>query len=177
MRRATPLQPLRNRPSFRGVKRHVTLAVTFVLVACGKDHAPTQVVTTPPDTVATSTAVVFGADTVLAKIAATAGARDTGLMNVTSLATNAGMLFVFADSTTSGFWMEDTPLPLSIAFIDANMTVVNTDDMTPETLTPHYPARAYKFALEVNEGWFASHGVMAGSVVKFTIPAGTVTDP
>lgn len=159
------------------MKAYVALAVTVMFAACGKDHTPTQVVVTPPDTVASSTAVIFGSDTVFAKIAATTGARDTGLMNVTTLAANAGMLFVFADSTNSGFWMQNTPLPLSIAFIDANMTVVNTDDMAPETLTPHYAARAYRFALEVNQGWFASHGVVAGSIVKFTLPAGTVSDP
>lgn len=160
------------------MKAPAALALTILLAACGKDRAPTQaVVPTQPDSVAHSTVVAFGTDTVIAMIAATAGARDTGLMNVTSLAPNAGMLFVFADTTSTGFWMENTPLPLSIAFIDANMTVVNTDDMAPETLTPHYPARPYRYALEVNQGWFASHGVTAGTVVKFTIPAGTVSDP
>ena len=123
--------------------------------------------------------VTFAGGTISARVAADSAARDTGLMNVTSLGADAGMLFVFGvdHSWPDGFWMKDTPLPLSIAFIDVNMKVINIDDMAPNTLTPHYASSPYRYALEVNQGWFTSHGVTAGTVVSFTLPAGTVTDP
>jgi uncharacterized membrane protein (UPF0127 family) len=73
--------------------------------------------------------------------------------------------------------MLNTPLPLSVAFIDANRLVINIDDMAPNTTTPHYSTRPYRYALEVNQGWFATHGVTAGTAVTFSLPAGTVIDP
>jgi uncharacterized protein len=161
------------------VKLICALALTLVLCACHKDHAPTQIVV-PPDTVATTVSVAFSGGTVTAKIAASAAARDTGLMNVTSLAANAGMLFAFGqdhDSTTAAFWMKDTPTPLSIAFIDSNMRVINVADMAAESLTLHYSTQPFRYALEVNLGWFASHNVVAGSAVTFALPAGTIIDP
>jgi uncharacterized membrane protein (UPF0127 family) len=166
--------------SFRIVKRIIALALVALSAACGsKDHAITSVVT-PPDTLVTTTSVVFPNGTITAKIAATVFARDTGLMKATSLDANAGMLFLFAvdqPSPPQGFWMKDTSVPLSIAFLDSNKVVINVDDMTPETLTPHYATRPYRFALEVNQGWLAAHGVVAGTVVTFAIPAGTIVDP
>jgi hypothetical protein len=162
------------------VKYFFALAFVASLAACGgKDKAVTQVIP-PGDTTVTSIAVTFPGGAVTAKIAATIARRDTGLMNVTNLAANAGMLFVFAadqPSPPQGFWMKDTPTPLSIAFIDVNKQVINIDDMAPQTLTPHYATRPYRYALEVNQGWLAAHGVTAGTVVTFTLPAGTIIDP
>jgi uncharacterized membrane protein (UPF0127 family) len=172
--------PRSSRPvSFRRVRHRVALASALVFAACSSGHSLTQTLT-PPDSVATTTAVTFPGGVITAKIAATVTARDTGLMNVSSLAANSGMLFVFGvdhDSTTVAFWMKNTPLPLSIAFIDSHMNVVNVDDMAAESLTLHYPRRAFRYALEVNQGWLASHGVVAGTIVQFTLPAGTIIDP
>jgi uncharacterized protein len=162
------------------VKPLCALAFVLAVAACSHtDHMVTQVVT-PPDTLITTIPVVFPQGTISAKIAATAAARDTGLMNVTNLGADAGMLFVFGenhDSTTVAFWMEDTPTALSIAFIDSTMAVINIEDMAPETTTLHFSARAFRYALETNQGWFTAHGVTAGTVVSFTLPSGTVIDP
>ncbi len=180
MKAMKPLPASHAPVSFRVVKQLLALALVVVVAACGsKDSAVTQV-TTPPDTLVTTTPVMFPGGTITAKIAATVFARDTGLMKATSLAANDGMLFVFAvdqPSPPQGFWMKDTSVPLSIAFLDSNKVVINVDDMTPETLTPHYATRAYRYALEVNQGWLASHGVIAGTVVTFALPAGTIVDP
>jgi uncharacterized membrane protein (UPF0127 family) len=127
-----------------------------------------------------TTAVAFPGETVTAAIASSCAARSDGLKNVTTLGANAGMLFVFAenhDSLDVGFYMKDTPLPLSIAFIDANKHVINIADMAPETLTLHFSSRPYRYALEVNQGWFASHGVATEATVTFALPAGTIIDP
>jgi uncharacterized membrane protein (UPF0127 family) len=173
--------PARHAPvSFPVVKPVGALAIAFVLAACGSKDQPVTQVTTPPDTLVTTTSVTFPGGTVSATIAATVFARDTGLMKATSLGANDGMLFLFAvdqPSPPQGFWMKDTSVPLSIAFLDSNKVVINVDDMTPETLTPHYAARAYRYALEVNQGWLAAHGVTAGTVAAFAIPAGTIVDP
>lgn len=150
------------------------LSVVAALAACGKSPAAPDV----PKTTA-STTVAFPGGTVTARIAATGAARDTGLMNVTSLASDAGMLFVFGidHSAPDGFWMLNTPLPLSVAFIDSSKLVINIDDMAPNTTTPHYATRPYRYAIEVNQGWFASHGVVPGTAVTFALPAGTIIDP
>lgn len=166
------------------MKRLFSFAFVLSLSACGSGHGPTQL--TPPCDTSTATAapkpspsisVSFPCGTVTANIAATIAARDSGLMNVNPLGANSGMLFVFADTTTTGFWMLNTPTALSIAFIDSSKQVINVEDMAPETLTPHYPLRAYRYALEVNLGWFTAHGIVAGTNVTFSLPAGTIIDP
>jgi uncharacterized protein len=149
--------------------------VAIVLVAAGSqacDRATAPAGKQPVN-------VAFTGGTISARIAADSITRDSGLMNVTSLGANAGMLFVFGvdHSWPDGFWMKDTPIPLSIAFIDVNMRVINTDEMAPNTLTPHYANGPYRYALEAGQGWFTSHGVTAGALVSFTLPAGLVIDP
>jgi uncharacterized membrane protein (UPF0127 family) len=144
-------------------------------VACGKTG---DNVVSPPQT---SVNVVFSGATITAEIAATGAARETGLMGRTSLGTNAGMLFVFPTDQQPefvAFWMKDTPLPLSIAFMDAAQHVLAVQEMAPfDTINLHRPASLYRYALEANQGWFTTHGVTAGSVATFTLPAGIVISP
>jgi uncharacterized membrane protein (UPF0127 family) len=156
------------------VKTIRVIAIALVAVACHKSDGG---VIGPSGGGPISVAFANGA--ISAKIAATSAARDTGLMNVASLGANDGMLFVFGvdHSWPDGFWMKDTPIPLSIAFIDVNMRVINTDEMAANTLTPHYANAPYRYALEANQGWFTSHGVTAGALVSFTLPSGVVIDP
>lgn len=81
--------------------------------------------------------------------------RQRGLMGVESLAREAGMLFLFPDDTRGGFWMKDTLVPLTIAFLDADGTVLAVLDMEPCAADPcpvHDPGVAYRAALEVNQG-------------------------
>jgi uncharacterized membrane protein (UPF0127 family) len=170
------LPPSSSAPSFRSVKHLCALAFVWCGAACSTGHGPTQV--TPPGD--TTTAVSFPGGTITAKIAATFAARTAGLMNVTTLGANSGMLFVFDTNHTPAncaFWMSDTPLPLSIAFIDSTMKVINIDEMAAETTTYHEPTSACRYALEANQGWFTAHGVTAGTIVTFSLPAGTIIDP
>ena len=92
-------------------------------------------------------------------------------MGVTSLGANSGMLFAFADDRQRFFWMKDTPIPLSIAFIDSDRKIVMIEDMAPNTLTTHGGPQM-RYALEVNQGWFASRGITTGMTASFTLPAG-----
>src|SRR5512141_156916 len=92
--------------------------------------------------------------------------RSQGLMYRRMLPENWGMLFVFPDAMPQSFWMKNTYLPLSIAFIDERGVIVNIDDMKPLTTDPHPSAKPAKYALEMNQGWFAKRGIKAGAKVQ-----------
>jgi uncharacterized membrane protein (UPF0127 family) len=78
-----------------------------------------------------------------------------------------GMLFIFPGDTTSGFWMENTLVPLSIAWVSADGVVVDLDDMQPLSRDVHEPSGAYRYALEVPQGFFARQGVQVGDRLVF----------
>jgi hypothetical protein len=99
------------------------------------------------------------------EIADTPALREKGLMGRTSLADDAGMLFVWPEDTASPFWMKDTLVPLSIAFISADERIVGILDMDPcrADPCPVYDAHVtYRMALEANKGAFAKLGVRVG---------------
>lgn len=102
---------------------------------------------------------------VVAEIAATEATRTTGLMNRFSLQPDHGMLFVFQQSQTLAFWMKNTYVPLSIAFIAADGRILNIEDMAPLTETTHPSRGAALYALEMKKGWFAQHAISAGDSV------------
>ena len=79
-----------------------------------------------------------------------------------SLAPNHGMLFVFQDKSPQCFWMRNTYVALSIAFLDDDGRIVNIEDMAPLTETSHCSREPVRFALEMEQGWFARRGVNAG---------------
>jgi len=103
------------------------------------------------------------------ELARTAAERSRGLMFRESLAEERGMLFVPGGETRTGFWMKDTKIPLSIAFIASDGTILETQDMEPLSQQLHRPAQPYRYALEVNQGWFERHGLGPGDRVE--IPA------
>jgi uncharacterized membrane protein (UPF0127 family) len=95
--------------------------------------------------------------------------REYGLMNRQSLGDNDGMVFVFqppAAAQRIGFWMKDTLIPLSVAFVEPNMAIESIQDMQPLDEAIHYAPRDYSYAVEANIGWFASHGVGVGDTVS-----------
>jgi uncharacterized membrane protein (UPF0127 family) len=107
--------------------------------------------------------VVFGADTVLAEVAATADERAEGLMYRDAVPDGTGMLFVFEDSRPRAFWMANTYVALDIAYMDPSYRIVDIVAMEPLDMDT-YPSRApAMFALEVRQGWFAEHGITVGT--------------
>ncbi|HYL89438.1 MAG TPA: DUF192 domain-containing protein [Burkholderiales bacterium] len=98
-----------------------------------------------------------------AEVAADYGSRMTGLMHRPSMQSNAGMLFIFDDNQRECMWMKNTLIPLSVAFIDEHGTVINIEDMAPQTEDSHCALRASRYALEMNRGWFAARGIKPGS--------------
>lgn len=112
------------------------------------------------------TRLTIGHHRVQAEVAATQAQLEHGLMGRTSLPDNHGMLFVFNRAAPWCFWMKDTPLPLSIAFIGAGGAIVSIDDMQPFTETVHCPPSSVLYALEMKQGWFLQAGIAAGQRVK-----------
>ncbi|HJN91236.1 MAG TPA: DUF192 domain-containing protein [Dehalococcoidia bacterium] len=102
------------------------------------------------------------------ELADTSSRRWRGLMFRQELAASAGMLFLFASDTQGGFWMQNTFVPLSIAFIDPDGLIVDILDMEPLTTTTHTPSAPYRWALETNQGWFDDGGVGVGDRVSLT---------
>jgi uncharacterized membrane protein (UPF0127 family) len=91
-----------------------------------------------------------------------------GLMGRKHLGKNEGMLFIFETEDYHSFWMKDTLIPLSIAFIDKDGRIVWITEMNPLTLDSHVPPQPILYALEMNKGWFSSRGIKAGDVVRFS---------
>lgn len=102
------------------------------------------------------------------EVAQTPGDRSVGLMGRKHLGKDEGMLFIFETEDYHGFWMKDTFLPLSIAFIGKDGRIVWITDMKPLTLESHVPPKPILYALEMNRGWFSSYGVKVGDVVRFS---------
>jgi len=111
--------------------------------------------------------LAIGDDTFAVEVAATPQAQQRGLMQRTSLDTNAGMLFIFDYDQQLGFWMLNTLIPLDIAFIDSSGTILNIETMQPETLNFHNSDGLARYALEVNAGEFARRGIKAGDVITY----------
>lgn len=101
-----------------------------------------------------------------AEIANSPESRERGLMLRQSLGANEGMLFVFDKPDQQCFWMRNTLIALSIAFIADDGSIINLADMTPKTETPHCSKGSVRYALEMNQGWFAKHGIEAGTRIN-----------
>ncbi|NJD89839.1 MAG: DUF192 domain-containing protein [Betaproteobacteria bacterium] len=99
------------------------------------------------------------------EVAATVEQRMQGLMFRTKLGADDGMLFVFDEPGYHSMWMKNTPLPLSVAFVDGEGRILNILDMEPQTLDSHYAAGPARFAIETHKGWFARRGIKAGDKV------------
>lgn len=112
--------------------------------------------------------------TLAVEVASTVETRSYGLMFRKALDENAGMLFVFEQNGKWGFWMKDTLVPLSIGFIDKQWRLLEIQDMAvavdPQTGPwPIYePKAAYRYALEVNQGYFQRKGITPGARLEFT---------
>ncbi|SDC26290.1 hypothetical protein SAMN05216345_1011136 [Cupriavidus sp. YR651] len=100
-----------------------------------------------------------------AEVAASPEARERGLMYRQSMPANTGMLFVFEEKAGHCFWMKNTNLPLSIAFLADDGSIVNIEDMAPQTEDNHCPRAAVRYALEMNKGWFAQKGIKPGAKI------------
>lgn len=101
-----------------------------------------------------------------AQVARTHEQRMIGLMHRKDMPQHEGMLFVFEQPAQQCFWMKDTLLPLSVAFLAEDGTVINIAEMAPQTLQSHCSAGPVRYVLEMNSGWFAKKGVKPGMKIQ-----------
>ncbi|MDO8889409.1 MAG: DUF192 domain-containing protein [Hydrogenophaga sp.] len=98
-----------------------------------------------------------------AQVASTPQQRAIGLMFRKEMPVNEGMLFAFEQASEQCFWMKNTLLPLTAAFVADDGTIVNLADMQPQSLDSHCSTKPVRFVLEMNKGWFDKRGLKAGS--------------
>ena len=110
--------------------------------------------------------LIIGKQLFQVEVAATPRERERGLMARKQLPANGGMLFVFEQAAPHCFWMRNTPLPLSIAFIDEQGRIASLADMQPQTDTLHCARTNVRYALEVAQGGFAQRGITTGAQVE-----------
>lgn len=141
-------------------------AVSFALAGAGNAEAQQM----PPGAKQPSefprVKLTVGMFVVDAGVAANDADREQGLMYRTQLAPNEGMLFVFNENAVHCFWMKNTLIPLSIAFIRADGTITDVDEMQAETTNNHCPRNNGVYALEMSKGWFQSKGIKPGMKIQ-----------
>ena len=129
------------------------IALCFVGLATAQD-APQRLPTTR---------LTAGFHVITAEVARTSEQRAIGLMHRPTMPPNEGMLFVFEEPGQQCFWMKNTLLPLSIAFLADDGSIVNLADMKPFDEASHCSAKPVRLVLEMNQGWFAKRGFKAGT--------------
>jgi uncharacterized membrane protein (UPF0127 family) len=142
------------------MSKRILALVICVLMAPGLPLAQ------PPQPTLRTTKLSVGIHVITAEIASTPQSRTIGLMMRERLAPNHGMVFVFEDKSQHCFWMRNTLIPLSIAFIDDDGTIVNIADMAPKSEASTCPQRPVRYALEMDQGWFAKRSVTAGKKIS-----------
>jgi uncharacterized membrane protein (UPF0127 family) len=106
--------------------------------------------------------ITAGMHVIKAELAVTPREQATGMMFRREMPGNEGMLFVNQDLGQRCFWMHNTLIPLTIAFIADDGTIVNLADMQPQSDESHCSAKPVRYALEMRQGWFAKRGLKAG---------------
>ena len=108
---------------------------------------------------------------ITAEVADTPALRTRGLMGRQSLPPNHGMLFVFEQPQQQCFWMRNTPLPLTIAFMDDEGRISSMADMQPFSEATHCSQVPVRYALEMEQGWFTKRGIQPGEIIRGIAPA------
>jgi uncharacterized membrane protein (UPF0127 family) len=161
---ALPLAALRGATGIPRLARRAVAAVGVWLVACAL-AAPAGVAQAQegPQMNLRRVELTAGMHRIDAQVALTPQERQTGLMYRKEMPVHEGMLFVFEQPSQQCFWMKNTLLPLTAAFIADDGTIVNLEDMKPQTLDSHCSAKPVRYVLEMNQGWFAKKGIKAGA--------------
>jgi hypothetical protein len=144
-------------PATEPARRRILLAAGLTLLGAASAWAQDQAQPRLP-----AIDLTAGMHVIRAEVASTLLQQQIGLMHRRTLGANEGMLFVYDSAAPRCFWMRNTLLPLSIAFVDDDGTIVNIADMQPLNDQSHCSARPVRFALEMNQGWFAKRGIGPG---------------
>ena len=145
------------------LKSALRLALTVVWVAV---PAYAQQAQQAPQPKLPTVALSAGMHNIVAEVAGTPLQRQTGMMMRTEMAQHEGMLFVFDEPQRQCFWMRNTLLPLSIAFVDNSGRIVNVAEMQPKSDDSHCSSEPVRYVLEMNKGWFSKRGLKAGDKLR-----------
>ena len=157
-------------------KFYLALAILFLILSafCGKAQKEKTPETTqqetelsPKENINHENFLKIKGIKIKVEIADTPEKTKAGLMFRTKLAENEGMLFVFPYPDIHSFWMKNTYIPLSVAFINSEGTIVSIQDMQPLDESPHVSPALILYALEMNQSWFKRHDVRVGDKVEF----------
>ena len=143
------------------------LAISAAAFSCSAQKAP-GAETDKPNATLKKVTLAAGQTRVVVEVADTETERNRGLMFRKTLADGKGMLFVFETDQRVSFWMRNTSLPLSLAYMASDGTILQILDLTPFSEEPRPSERSIRYALEVPQGWFAKVGLKPGD--RFEIP-------
>jgi len=144
---------MNSEPTIRSLARFLAPCLLVASIAAQAAELPTR-------------ALTIDGNALTVEVAATPETRENGLMNRFSLQPDHGMLFVFESPQPLAFWMKNTYVALSIAFVDANGRILNIEDMRPQDESTHWSKGPALYAIEMRKGWFASKGIAAGDRVE-----------
>ena len=139
------------------ISRFRQLLLALSLLACAVEGFAQS-----PQTQLARTRLTVGMHLLDVQVAQTPQERQIGLMFRKEMPQHEGMLFVFEQPATQCFWMRNTLIPLTAAFVADDGTIVNLADMKPQTDDSHCSAKPVRFVLEMNQGWFAKRSIQAG---------------
>jgi len=154
----------------RRVTRAVTILMAAVLLAASCSAKTDAADLNKPNPRLPTVTLRSGDIRVIAEVADIEIERNRGLMFRKSLDEGKGMLFVFEQDQRVSFWMRNTSIPLSLAYITADGTIVQILDLKPYSEQPRPSERSVRYALEVPQGWYGKVGLGVGD--KFEIPIG-----
>ena len=143
------------------MKKLVPILLAAVFTAHGSALAQDLAQTRLP-----RTTLSVGIHQIDTQLATTQEQHATGLMHRQDMPQHEGMLFVFENPARQCFWMKNTLLPLTAAFVADDGTIVNLEDMKPKSLESHCSAKPVRFVLEMNQGWFTKKGIKPGSKIS-----------
>ena len=141
------------------------VSVSFLILGFAAFAVQAQ---TTPQTNLPRVTIAAGMHLIDTQVATTPDQRATGLMYRESMPTHEGMLFAFEQATVQCFWMKNTLLPLTAAFLTDDGTIVNLENMKPGSTESHCSKRPVRFVLEMNQGWFTKKGIKEGFKLKGT---------
>lgn len=144
------------------------ILVAFLLAAACAKGGSAQTIDRPNPQLKAVT-LKAGPVSVVAEVARTELERNRGLMYRKSLAAGKGMLFDFGVDERVSFWMKNTTIPLSVAYLGSDGTIYQILDLVPLSEEPRPSSRSVRYALEVPQGWFSQVGLKEGDT--FEIPA------
>jgi uncharacterized membrane protein (UPF0127 family) len=141
-----------------GMKNTLIALLICANLAMGFAHAQDG-----PQTRLQRTQISAGIHQMDIQLAITPEQHAIGLMYRKDMAQHEGMLFIFPVASQQCFWMKNTFLPLTAAFVADDGTIVNMEDMKPQTTESHCSTKPVRFVLEMNQGWFAKKGIKPGA--------------